>query len=126
MAKTSFEFPVAAITGKLSSKPTNGRITVHRQKCLGTDMQGNPVYGPQETYTYRLHRGKWSPAIAQHRTLFAQAQQQAKEALADPKQAARWQKKYDEYRLQAQPGDKQYCRLQYFVAAQMLQQLKNK
>ena len=132
MAQIKLDDPFAAIKGKISGKPSNGRLTITRQKRLGTDVNGDPILGPKETYTYNLHQGEWPEAIKRSRQIFAEAQKEARAQLSDPDRHAYWQQLFNEHRQMsdralaaANPPSKRYSTLLGFTVAQIRKQLKN-
>ena len=124
MAKTSYAFPVESVTGKLSSDRSGDQVIVHRRKCFGKTKDGQPIYGPNETYTYHLKQ-KWGEKITNHRELFRQAQQQAVLEKQDTERLKEWQEKFDQQLQHPQEGEKRYIKLQCYIAAQLLKQMKN-
>ncbi|MCI7576069.1 MAG: hypothetical protein MSS82_04715 [Bacteroidales bacterium] len=132
MAQIKLDDPFAAIKGKISGKPSNGCLTVTRQKCYGTDINGEPVYGPKETYAYHLYEGEWTEGAIKNRQLFQQAQKEARAQLSDPDRHAYWQQLFNEHRQMsdralaaANPPSKRYSTLLGFTVAQIRKQLKN-
>ena len=123
MSQTTFISPVDNLTGKLSSTP-DGRVTVTRRKCFGKDAQGRPIYGPNETYIYHRHEGKWSEGAQQNRALFQQAQLLAKQELSDPVRVAYWQPIFEQQFQHPKQGEKRYTTLRGFVIARMHEKLK--
>ena len=124
MSQTTFISPVDNLTGKLSSTP-DGRVTVTRRKCYGKDAQGRPVYGPNETYIYHRHEGKWSEGAQLNRALFQQAQLLAKQELSNPERVAYWQPIFEQQFNHPKEGEKHYSTLRGFIIAQMHSQIKN-
>ena len=119
MAKTSYSFPVESVTGKLSSDRNGDTVIVHRRKCFGKTKDGEPIYGPNETYTYHIKQ-HWGEKIQQHRELFRQAQQQAKAEMNDPERLAYWKQQFEEQLNQSKLGEKRYVKLQCYIVAQLL------
>ena len=97
---------------------------VTRRKCFGKTKNGTPRLGPKEMYVYHLHKGAWSPAITSHRELFKVAQQQAVAEMNDPKRLAHWQALFEEQLDKPKKGEKQYVKLQCYIAAQLLKAMK--
>lgn len=124
MSQTTFIAPVETFKGKFSSHHADGRITVSRRKCFGKDAKGRPIYGPSETYVYHCHKGKWSEAATQNRTLFQQVQLLAKEELSNSKRVAYWQPLFEQQFRHPKQGEKHYTTLRGFVIAQLHAQLK--
>ena len=124
MSQTTFISPVENITGKLSST-RDGRVTVTRRKCFGKDAKGKPIYGPNETYIYHRHKGKWSQAATQNRTLFQQVQVLVKEEFNNPERVAYWQSLFEQQFLHPKQGKKHYTTLRGFIIAHIHQQLKS-
>ena len=123
MSQTTFISPVDNLTGKLSSSP-DGRVPVTRRKCYGKDAKGRPIYGPNETYIYHRHEGKWAEGAQQNRTLFQQAQLLAKEELNDPERIAYWQPLFEQQFKHPKDGEKHYSTLRGFIIAQMHKKLR--
>ena len=123
MAKTLYSFPVESVTGKLSSQHDGDTVLVHRRKCFGSTPDGQPIYGPNETYTYHLGQ-KWGDNITNHRQLFRQAQQQAIIEMQDLERLSYWQQLFVAQQSHPQLGEKRYVRVQCFIAAQLLKALK--
>ena len=123
MAKTSYSFPVESVAGKLSSRHDGDKVIVHRRKCFGKTADGQPIYGPNETYTYHISQ-KWGEKITNHRQLFRQAQQQTILEMQDPERLAYWQDLFKEQQAHPKQGEKLYVKLQCFIAAQLLKVLK--
>lgn len=132
MAQVTYIDPIATLKGRLG-KRSQGRVDVHRQKTYGYDSNGNPIVGPNESYIYHIHEGEWSEGAVKNRDLFRQAQNQAKQELADPVLAAQWQQAF-EHQLnhpqntpaspQSNPTRKPYVTLKGFVVAQIHKRLK--
>lgn len=113
-------YPIDEIHGKLSSHRDGGtRIPVARQKTFGRDANGNLIQGPKELYAYRVHEGPWSPNVEAARSLFGQAQRQARAELADPERYAYWKTLFDEQINHPQPGKKRYSTILGFVSTQI-------
>ena len=125
MAKTSYSFPVESVTGKLSSNRNGDQVIVHRRKCFGKTKDGQAIYGPNETYTYHLQQ-QWGEKIISHRNLFRQAQQQAKLEMQDAERLKVWQERFDEQFVRPAEGEKRYVKLQCYVAAQLMKQMKDR
>ena len=75
-------------------------------------------------YTYHLHKGKWSEGAEANRELFKVAQKQAIAEMNDPERLAYWQTLFEEQLNKPKPGEKQYIKLQCYIAAQLLIKLK--
>ena len=123
MSQTTFISPVENMTGKLSST-RDGRVTVTRRKCYGRDAKGRPIYGPNETYIYHCHEGKWSEGAKQNRALFQQAQLLAKEELNNPDRVAFWRPLFEQQFKHPKEGEKHYSTLRGFIIAQMHQKVR--
>ena len=59
-----------------------------------------------------------------HRELFKLAQKQAIAEMNNPERLAYWQKLFEEQLDKPQKGEKQYIKLQCYIAAQLLLKLK--
>jgi hypothetical protein len=75
-------------------------------------------------YTYHLHKGKWSAGAEANRELFKLAQKQAMAEMNNPERLAYWQKLFEEQLDKPKKGEKQYIKLQCYIAAQLLLKLK--
>lgn len=115
---------VETLSGKMTNRHPNGRITVSRRKCFGKDSKGRPFLGPNESYEYHLHTGEWSPAATANRQLFKKAQVLARQELNDPQLKAAWVTKFNDQIAHRTPGQKQYVQLLGFVVAQIHADLK--
>lgn len=124
MAQTTYSFPVESINGTLSSERHGDTLTVHRRKCFGKTKDGTPIYGPCETYTYHCPKNQWGTKITKYRELFKLAQKQTVVEMADPERLAKWQTLFEEQLNHPKPNEKQYIKLQCYIAAQLLKEMK--
>ena len=125
MSQVTYMAPVEEVRGKLCMNRGNDSVIVIRRKCYGRTKNGTPRLGPKEMYTYHLHKGKWSAGAEANRELFKLAQKQAIAEMKDPKRLAHWQKLFDEQLDKPKKGEKQYVKLQCYIAAQLLLKLKS-
>ena len=124
MSQVTYMAPVEEVRGKLCENRGNDSVIVTRRKCYGKTKNGTPRLGPKEMYTYHLHKGKWSAGAEANRELFKLAQKQAIAEMKDPERLAYWQKLFDEQLDKPKKGEKQYIKLQCYIAAQLLIKLK--
>ena len=124
MSQVTYMAPVDEVRGKLTLNRGNNSLIVTRRKCFGKTKNGTPRLGPKEMYTYHLHEGSWSEAVTNHRELFKIAQQQAMVEMNDPERLAYWQTLFEEQLDKPKQGEKQYIKLQCYIAAQLLKALK--
>ena len=124
MSQVTYMAPVEEVRGKLCENRGNDSVIVTRRKCYGKTKNGTPRLGPKEMYTYHLHKGKWSAGAEANRELFKVAQQQAMAEMKDPERLAYWQKLFDAQLDKLKKGEKQYIKLQCYIAAQLLKALK--
>jgi hypothetical protein len=124
MSKVTYMAPVEEVRGKLCENRGNDSVIVTRRKCYGKTKNGTPRLGPKEMYTYHLHKGKWSAGAEANRELFKLAQKQAMAEMNDPERLAYWQKLFEEQLDKPKKGEKQYIKLQCYIAAQLLLKLK--
>ena len=75
-------------------------------------------------YTYHLHKGKWSASVEANRELFKVAQQKAIAEMNDPERLVHWQSLLEEQLDKPKKGEKQYIKLQCYIAAQLLKAMK--
>jgi hypothetical protein len=75
-------------------------------------------------YTYHLHQGSWSKAVTDHRELFKLAQKQAIAEMSDPVRLAKWQAMFEDQLDKPKQGEKQYIKLQCYIATQLLKAMK--
>ena len=125
MSQVTYMAPVDEVRGKLCMNRGNRSLIVTRRKCFGKTKKGTPRLGPKEMYTYHLHKGKWSAGAEANRELFKLAQKQAIAEMKDPERLAYWQKLFDEQLDKPKKGEKQYIKLQCYIAAQLLLKLKS-
>jgi hypothetical protein len=116
--------PVSEVRGKLTLNRGNDSLIVTRRKSYGKTKNGTPRLGPKEMYVYHKHQGAWAPAVTSHRELFKVAQQQAVAEMNDPERLAHWQVLFEEQLNHPKRGEKQYIKLQCYIAAQLLKKLK--
>lgn len=126
MSKLILSEPVARMHGSPEkTTPTNKESKmISRCKYFGKDKHGNPIYGPQEFYAYRLHQGKWSEAATQNRNLFAEAQRQAHAAIKDPATRPDWEARHADHIKHVKQGERLYATLIGFVSATILAEMK--
>ena len=124
MSQVTYMAPVEEVRGKLCMNRGNDSVIVTRRKCYGRTKNGTPRLGPKEMYTYHLHKGKWSAGAEANRELFKLAQKQAIAEMKDPERLVHWQKLFEEQLDKPKKGEKQYVKLQCYVAAQLLLKLK--
>jgi hypothetical protein len=124
MSKVTYMAPVEEVRGKLCENRGNDSVIVTRRKCYGKTKNGTLRLGPKEMYTYHLHKGKWSAGAEANRELFKLAQKQAMAEMNNPERLAYWQKLFEEQLDKPKKGEKQYIKLQCYVAAQLLLKLK--
>jgi hypothetical protein len=124
MSKVTYMAPVEEVRGKLCENRGNDSVIVTRRKCYGKTKNGTLRLGPKEMYTYHLHKGKWSAGAEANRELFKLAQKQAMAEMNDPERLAYWQKLFEEQLDKPKKGEKQYIKLQCYIAAQLLLKLK--
>ena len=75
-------------------------------------------------YTYHLHKGKWSAGVEANRELFKVAQKQAVAEMSDPVRLAKWQAMFEDQLDKPKQGEKQYIKLQCYIATQLLKAMK--
>ena len=124
MSQVTYMAPVEEVRGKLCMNRGNDSVIVTRRKCYGRTKNGTPRLGPKEMYTYHLHKGKWSAGAEANRELFKLAQKQAISEMKDPERLVHWQKLFEEQLDKPKKGEKQYVKLQCYIAAQLLLKLK--
>ena len=124
MSQVTYMAPVSEVRGKLTLNRGNDSLIVTRRKYYGKTKNGTPRLGPKEMYVYHKHQGAWAPAVTSHRELFKVAQQQAVAEMNDPERLAHWQSLFEEQLDHPQPNQKQYVKLQCYIAAQLLKKLK--
>ena len=124
MANVLYMAPVDEVRGKLTMNRGNNSLIVTRRKCFGKTKKGELRLGPKEMYTYHIHQGSWSKAVTDHRELFKVAQKQAIVEMADPERLAKWQEGFEEQLDKPKRGEKQYIKLQCYIAAQLLKAMK--
>ena len=124
MSQVTYMAPVEEVRGKLSMNRTNDSLIVTRRKCFGRTKNGVPRLGPKEMYTYHLHKGSWSKAVTDHRELFKLAQKQAIAEMNDTERLAKWQRLFEKQLEKPKRGEKQYVKLQCYIAAQLLKAMK--
>ena len=126
MSQVTYMAPVNEVRGKLCMNRGNDQVIVTRRKCYGKNKNGTPRLGPKEMYTYHLHKGKWSAGAEANREFFKVAQHKAIAEMNDPKRLVHWQSLFEEQLDHPKKGEKQYIKLQCYIAAQILLKLKNK
>ena len=124
MSQVTYMAPVSEVRGKLCLNRGNDSVMVTRRKCFGKTKNGTPRLGPKEMYVYHFQKGVWSPAITSHRELFKVAQKQAIAEMNDPERLVYWQTLFEEQLDKPKKGEKQYVKLQCYIAAQLLIKLK--
>ena len=124
MSQVTYMAPVEEVRGKLSMNRSNDSLIVTRRKCFGRTKNGAPRLGPKEMYTYHLHKGSWSKAVTDHRELFKLAQKQALAEMNDTERLAKWQRLFEKQLEEPKRGEKQYVKLQCYIAAQLLKAMK--
>jgi hypothetical protein len=124
MSQVTYMAPINEVRGKLSLNRGNDSLIVTRRKCFGKTKNGTPILGPKEMYTYRKHKGQWSQGAVNNRQLFKLAQQQALTEMQIPERLAHWQILFEEQLNHPKLGEKQYIKLQCFITAQLLKNLK--
>lgn len=124
MSQVTYMAPVDEVRGKLCMNRGNRSLIVTRRKCFGKTKKGTPRLGPKEMYTYHLHQGSWSKAVTDHRELFKLAQKQTIAEMNDPERLAKWQALFEEQLNHPRPNEKQYIKLQCYIAAQLLKAMK--
>ena len=124
MSQVTYMAPVDEVRGKLCMNRGNSSLIVTRRKCFGKTKNGTPRLGPKEMYTYHLHQGSWSKAVTDHRELFKLAQKQTVTEMNNPDRLAHWQTLFGEQLDKPQKGEKQYVKMQCYIAAQLLKKLK--
>ena len=124
MSHVTYMAPVDEVRGKLCMNRGNDSVIVTRRKCYGKTKNGTPRLGPKEMYTYHLHKGSWSKAVTNHRELFKLAQKKTIAEMNDPERLAYWQALFEEQLDKPKKGEKQYVKLQCYIAAQLLIHLK--
>jgi hypothetical protein len=125
MSQVTYMAPIDEVRGKLCMNRGNDSLIVTRRKCFGKTKKGELRLGSKEMYTYHLHQGSWSKAVTNHRELFKVAQQQAKAEMDNPDRLAYWQALFEEQLNHPKPNEKQYVKLQCYIAAQLLLKLKS-
>ena len=124
MSQVTYMAPVEEVRGKFCLNRGNDSVIVTRRKCFGKTKNGTPRFGPKEMYVYHKHQGKWSASVESNRQLFKVAQQQALAEMNDSERLAHWQKLFEEQLDKPKQGEKQYIKLQCYIAAQLLKALK--
>lgn len=124
MSQVTYMAPVSEVRGKLTLNRGNDSLIVTRRKSYGKTKNGTPRLGPKEMYVYHKHQGAWAPAVTSHRELFKVAQQQATTEMNDPERLAHWQTLFEEQLDKPKQGEKQYVKIQCYIAAQLLRKLK--
>ena len=124
MSQVTYMAPVSEVRGKLTLNRGNDSLIVTRRKSYGKTKNGTPRLGPKEMYVYHKHQGAWAPAVTSHRELFKVAQQQATAEMNDPERLAHWQTLFEEQLDKPKQGEKQYVKIQCYIAAQWLRKLK--
>ena len=124
MSQVTYMAPVEEVRGKLCMNRGNDSLIVTRRKCYGKNKNGTPRLGPKEMYTYNLHKGKWSAGAEANREFFKVAQQKAIAEMNDPKRLVHWQSLFEEQLDKPKKGEKQYIKLQCYIAAQLLKAMK--
>ena len=124
MSQVTYMAPVDEVRGKLTLNRGNDSVIITRRKSYGKTKNGTPRLGPKEMYVYHTHRGSRSTAVTNHRELFKLAQKQAIAEMNDPERLAYWQKLFEEQLDKPKKGEKQYIKLQCYIAAQLLLKLK--
>ena len=124
MSQVTYMAPVDEVRGKLTINRGNDSVIVTRRKSYGKTKNGTPRLGPKEMYVYHKHQGTWSPSVTSHRELFKVAQQQAIAEMNDSERLAHWQKLFEEQLEKPRAGEKQYVKLQCYIAAQLLKAMK--
>ena len=124
MSKVTYMAPVEDVRGKLCMNRGNDSVIVTRRKCYGKTKNGTPRMGPKEMYVYHKHQGKWSAGAEANRELFKVAQQQAIAEMKDPERLAHWQRLFEEQLDKPKRGEKQYVKIQCYIAAQLLLKMK--
>ncbi len=124
MSQVTYMAPVSEVRGKLTLNRGNDSLIVTRRKSYGKTKNGTPRLGPKEMYVYHKHQGAWAPAVTSHRELFKVAQQQTVAEMNDPERLAHWQMLFEEQLNHPKQGEKQYIKLQCYIAAQLLKKLK--
>ena len=125
MSQVTYMAPVDEVRGKLTLNRGNDSVIITRRKSYGKTKNGTPRLGPKEMYVYHKHQGAWSPAVTSHRELFKLAQKQAVAEMNNPECLAYWQTLFEEQLDKPKPGEKQYIKLQCYIAAQLLIKLKS-
>ena len=124
MSQVTYMAPVSEVRGKLTLNRGNDSLIVTRRKSYGKTKNGTPRLGPKEMYVYHKHQGAWAPAVTSHRELFKVAQQQATAEMNNPEHLAHWQTLFEEQLDKPKRGEKQYVKIQCYIAAQLLRMLK--
>ncbi|MBR2449898.1 MAG: hypothetical protein IKB40_00195 [Paludibacteraceae bacterium] len=124
MSQVTYMAPVSEVRGKLTLNRGNDSLIVTRRKSYGKTKNGTPRLGPKEMYVYHKYQGAWAPAVTSHRELFKVAQQQATVEMNDPERLAHWQAMFEEQLDKPKRGEKQYVKIQCYIAAQLLRKLK--
>ena len=124
MSQVTYMAPINEVRGKISLNRGNDSLIVTRRKCFGKTKNGTPILGPKEMYTYRKHKGQWSQGAVNNRQLFKLAQQQALTEIQIPERLAHWQILFEEQLNHPKLGEKQYIKLQCFITAQLLKNMK--
>ena len=124
MSQVTYMAPVSEVRGKLTLNRGNDSLIVTRRKSYGKTKNGTPRLGPKEMYVYHKHQGAWAPAVTSHRELFKVAQQQATAEMNDPERLAHWQTLFEKQLDKPKQGEKQYVKIQCYIAAQLLRKLK--
>ncbi|MBR5854645.1 MAG: hypothetical protein IKY87_03055 [Paludibacteraceae bacterium] len=124
MSQVTYMAPVEEMRGKLCMNRGNDSVMVTRRKSYGKTKNGTPRLGPKEMYVYHKHQGKWSAGAEANRELFKVAQHQAIAEMNDPDRLAYWQTLFEEQLNKPKLGEKQYVKIQCYIAAQLLLKLK--
>ena len=124
MSQVTYMAPMEEVRGKLCMNRGNDSVMVTRRKSYGKTKNGTPRLGPKEMYVYHKHQGKWSAGAEANRELFKVAQHQAIAEMNDPDRLAYWQTLFEEQLNKPKLGEKQYVKIQCYIAAQLLLKLK--
>ena len=68
----------------------------------------------------KRYTSPWSKAVTNHRELFKLAQKKTIAEMNDPERLAYWQALFEEQLDNPKQGEKQYVKLQCYIAAQLL------
>ena len=124
MSQVTYMAPVEEVRGKICMNRGNDSVMVTRRKCFGKTQKGELRLGPKEMYTYHLHKGKWSAGVEANRELFKVAQKQAIAEMNNPERLAKWQAMFEDQLDKPKQGEKQYIKLQCYIATQLLKAMK--